>query len=153
MFSLTCSLTKCVYPGSQVRDEAGVVLLNQTADAPHFSVPTLTPGKTFSIRIRAFNPRGFSQAVRLSASTLKVAEKRMGALASGMFVREIYEWKKRNICGRKCMIFHILFFRSKKIQFTVALHPLHPRFLYWKLRIENGVNRLILSLLMLSSSI
>jgi hypothetical protein len=63
---------------SQIFDESGSLHLNRTSDEPQFSVQTLEPGKTYVIRITAFNAKGRSQTVSLTASTLKVAEKRMG---------------------------------------------------------------------------
>ncbi|XP_018015236.2 neuronal cell adhesion molecule [Hyalella azteca] len=63
---------------AEIFDESGSLHLNRTSDEPQFSVQTLEPGKTYVIRISAFNAKGRSQTVSLTASTLKVAEKRMG---------------------------------------------------------------------------
>lgn len=62
----------------QIFDEDGSLHLNRTSDEPQFSVQTLQPGKTYVIRVSAYNAKGNSQVVSLTASTLKVAEKRMG---------------------------------------------------------------------------
>lgn len=69
-----------LYTRQQIFDESGALHLNRTSDEPQFSVQTLEPGKTYVIRISAYNTKGRSQTVSLTASTLKVAEKRMGEL-------------------------------------------------------------------------
>ena len=63
---------------SQVFDESGTLHLNLTSDEPQFSIQALEPGKTYVIRISSYNEKGRSPPVSLTASTLKVAEKRMG---------------------------------------------------------------------------
>ncbi|KAF2364798.1 Immunoglobulin-like domain [Trinorchestia longiramus] len=63
---------------AEIYDESGSLHLNRTSEEPQFSIETLEPGKTYVIRISAFNAKGRSQTVSLTASTLKVAEKRMG---------------------------------------------------------------------------
>lgn len=63
---------------AEVFDEGGALHLNATSEEPQFSVNSLRPGATYVIKVTAFNDKGRSSPVSLTAYTLKVAEKRMG---------------------------------------------------------------------------
>ncbi|KAK4290911.1 hypothetical protein Pmani_036224 [Petrolisthes manimaculis] len=64
---------------AEVYDEAGSLHLNQSArEEPQFSVESLQPGTTYTIKVSAYNEKGRSQPVVLTAATLKVAEQRVG---------------------------------------------------------------------------
>ncbi|KAK3869612.1 hypothetical protein Pcinc_025089 [Petrolisthes cinctipes] len=66
---------------AEVYDEAGSLHLNQSArEEPQFSVESLQPGTTYTIKVSAYNEKGRSQPVVLTAATLKVAEQRVGEL-------------------------------------------------------------------------
>nr|XP_045590833.1 uncharacterized protein LOC123752843 [Procambarus clarkii] len=63
---------------AEAYDEAGSLHLNRSSEEPQFSVESLQPGTTYTIRISAFNDKGRSPPVSLTAVTLKVAEQRVG---------------------------------------------------------------------------
>ncbi|KAK4293793.1 hypothetical protein Pmani_033539 [Petrolisthes manimaculis] len=64
---------------AEVYDEAGSLHLNQSSqEEPQFSVESLLPGTTYTIKVSAYNDKGRSQPVVLTAATLKVAEQRVG---------------------------------------------------------------------------
>ncbi|XP_066954355.1 protein turtle-like isoform X2 [Macrobrachium rosenbergii] len=63
---------------AEVYDEEGALHLNQSSGEPQFSVESLQPGTTYTIRISAYNDKGRSQPISLTAVTLKVAEQRVG---------------------------------------------------------------------------
>ncbi|KAK8730567.1 hypothetical protein OTU49_008078, partial [Cherax quadricarinatus] len=63
---------------AEVYDEPGSLHLNRSSEEPQFSVEPLQPGTTYTIRISAFNDKGRSPPVSLTAVTLKVAEQRVG---------------------------------------------------------------------------
>jgi len=83
---------KCSF-AKQVFDESGNLHLNLTSDEPSFSIHALEPGKTYVIRISSYNEKGRSPPVSLSASTSKVAEKRMGECLQPTF--DCYEFSQR----------------------------------------------------------
>ncbi|KAK4296652.1 hypothetical protein Pmani_030867, partial [Petrolisthes manimaculis] len=63
---------------AEVYDEAGSLHLNQSSqEEPQFSVESLLPGTTYTIKVSAYNDKGRSQPVVLTAATLKVAEQRV----------------------------------------------------------------------------
>ncbi|XP_042212860.1 protein turtle homolog A-like [Homarus americanus] len=63
---------------AEVYDERGSLHLNRSSEEPQFSVESLQPGTTYTIRISAFNDKGRSPPIVLTAVTLKVAEQRVG---------------------------------------------------------------------------
>ncbi|XP_068207356.1 protein turtle-like [Palaemon carinicauda] len=63
---------------AEVYDEENSLHLNQSSGEPQFSVESLQPGTTYTIRISAYNDKGRSQPITLTAVTLKVAEQRVG---------------------------------------------------------------------------
>ncbi|XP_037775489.1 uncharacterized protein LOC119572446 [Penaeus monodon] len=63
---------------AEVYDEGGSLHLNRSSDEPQWSVESLKPGTSYTIRISAFNAKGRSPTIILTAATLKVAEQRVG---------------------------------------------------------------------------
>ncbi|XP_042893886.1 uncharacterized protein LOC122267801 [Penaeus japonicus] len=63
---------------AEVYDEGGSLHLNRSSDEPQWSVESLRPGTSYTIRISAFNAKGRSPTIILTAATLKVAEQRVG---------------------------------------------------------------------------
>ncbi|ROT82826.1 putative nephrin-like isoform X7 [Penaeus vannamei] len=81
---------------AEVYDEGGSLHLNRSSDEPQWSVESLRPGTSYTIRISAFNAKGRSPIIILTAATLKVAEQRVVQFRS----LSLYSSLPRYVLGR-----------------------------------------------------